>query len=266
MRFNFHTHTTFSDGKNTPEEVLQTALSFGFLSIGFSDHGFTPYDTRYCMKDEDGYVAEIHRLKEKYKGKIEVYLGVEEDSRAQVDRSKFDYIIGSCHYITAGDRTLVLDSNYDYFSKCLAACGGDELALAKAYYEPFVQYILQRRPDVIGHFDLLTKFDEKEKDRFLSSETYWRLAQFYTQEALRAGSIFEVNTGLITRGYRTMPCPHEKLLSIIKTGGGKVTLSSDSHAAETLEKNFEQAKQILQDVGFDSVYALSGGKWIKIRL
>ena len=46
MLANFHTHTVFSDGKNTPEEVVLGALEKGFRGIGFSDHGYTPYDLR----------------------------------------------------------------------------------------------------------------------------------------------------------------------------------------------------------------------------
>ena len=75
MLANFHTHTTFSDGKNTPEEVILFAVENGFESLGFSDHGYTSYDERYCMKDTLGYIKEIKRLKEKYQDKIEIYLG-----------------------------------------------------------------------------------------------------------------------------------------------------------------------------------------------
>ncbi len=46
---NFHQHTTFSDGKNTPEEVLQSALARGMEAIGFSDHSYTSIDESYCM-------------------------------------------------------------------------------------------------------------------------------------------------------------------------------------------------------------------------
>lgn len=53
MLANFHTHSTFCDGKNTPEEIVLAALEKGFVSIGFSSHGYTPYDLRYCMKDTE---------------------------------------------------------------------------------------------------------------------------------------------------------------------------------------------------------------------
>ena len=65
--YSYHIHSTFSDGKNTPEEIVLAAIEKGFIAIGFSDHGFTNYDLRYCMKDQTGYVNEIKKLKEKYK-------------------------------------------------------------------------------------------------------------------------------------------------------------------------------------------------------
>ena len=34
----FHMHTVFCDGKNTPEEILEKAIELGFDSIGFSSH------------------------------------------------------------------------------------------------------------------------------------------------------------------------------------------------------------------------------------
>ena len=64
----FHNHTTFCDGKNTPREVVEYAYENGFRAIGLSGHATTPYDLRYCMKDIDGYIKEVNRLKEEYKG------------------------------------------------------------------------------------------------------------------------------------------------------------------------------------------------------
>ena len=75
MLANFHTHTTLCDGKNTPEEMILAALEKGFTALGFSGHGYTDFDLRYCMQDWEGYLAEIRRLKEQYRGKIESYLG-----------------------------------------------------------------------------------------------------------------------------------------------------------------------------------------------
>jgi histidinol-phosphatase (PHP family) len=109
----------------------------------------------------------------------------------------------------------------------------------------------------------VTKFDEKEKMSFPENERYWDIAEKYTRIAMKSGSFFEVNTGLITRGYRTTPCPHERLLRIIYEGGGSVVLSSDSHAPAALSAYFDEAKAILRDVGFKYTYVLKDSKWVK---
>lgn len=266
MLTNYHMHTDFCDGKNTVEELTKTAIEKGFSAIGFSGHGYTEYDLRYCMQDTAGYISEVNRIKEKYKGKIEVYLGVEEDSHGPVNRADFDYVIGSCHFIEIRGKLYAIDSNYQYFTTCLEAFGGDELGFAEAYFQHFCDYIKTRKPDIIGHFDLVTKFDECEKNRFLGNAQYWKIAEIYTKEALKADCIFEVNTGLMARGYRSLPCPHERLLRIIAKNGGKVTLSSDAHQAETLDYGFAETKTLLKDVGFREVCVLKKGEWTKDKL
>ena len=39
---NLHQHTTFCDGKNTPEEIVLEAIKKGFGAIGFSGHCHMP--------------------------------------------------------------------------------------------------------------------------------------------------------------------------------------------------------------------------------
>ena len=266
MLTNFHTHTTFCDGKNTPEEVTLQAIADGFDAIGFSSHGYTEYDLRYCMKDIVGYISEILRLKEKYKDKIEIYLGVEEDSRHINNRADFDYIIGSCHYAERNGITRPIDSGKvpgDYFLNALALFDNDPIMLAEHYYSHFTDYITKWKPDIIGHFDLVTKFDEMGLDFYLNNEKYWDVAEKYTHIAAKSGSFFELNVGLISRGYRTSPCPHPRLLSIIKKEGGGIVLSADSHAKETLCSGFNEARALLKDIGFEYVYTLKKGLWTK---
>ena len=61
---NLHTHTVFSDGKNTPEEMVLGAVRAGCTSLGFSEHSpLAPfYDPdRYAMEAADlpAYRSEI---------------------------------------------------------------------------------------------------------------------------------------------------------------------------------------------------------------
>ena len=66
-----------------------------FLLIGFSGHGYTDFDPSYCIKSVEKCIKEITHINEKYKGKIEIFLGIGEDAFCQVNRSRYDYILGS---------------------------------------------------------------------------------------------------------------------------------------------------------------------------
>ena len=49
---NYHTHTDFCDGQNTPEEMAEAAAKKGFTALGFSGHSYTDFATFYCMTPE----------------------------------------------------------------------------------------------------------------------------------------------------------------------------------------------------------------------
>ena len=266
MKSNLHTHSTFCDGKNTPEEIVLAAIDKGFSSIGISGHGYTDFDLRYCVKDVTGYQNEIKRLKEKYKDKIEIYLGIEEDAYAKANRSDYDYIIGSSHYYEVNGEYYAIDSSPDHFKKCLEVFNYDVTRMAEDYYSKFSDYIKSRRPDIIGHFDLITKFDEMGESLFLKNESYNKTVEKYIETVADTGCIFEVNTGAISRGYRSAPYPARNLLHILNAHNAKLVLSSDSHSADTLDFGFDEAKLLLRDIGFKQIYNLYGGKFVAEEL
>ncbi len=267
MLCNLHTHTTFCDGKNTPEEVVLSAIEKGFSSIGFSGHGYTEFDLRYCMRDTESYKKEIIRLKEKYKKEIQIYLGIEEDMWQYIKREDFEYVIGSCHYIKSNEKYFSVDSGIEYTKKCVSEFFGDCVLMAESYYENFCSYILKRKPDIVGHFDLITKFDEYyEEGFFLNKSSYHKISEKYMYEAVKSGSIFEVNSGAIARGYRKTPYPYENLLHILKKTDTGIIITSDSHSADTIDFHFDEIKALLKDIGFKYTYTLYDNNFIKINI
>jgi histidinol-phosphatase (PHP family) len=263
MLTNYHTHTTFCDGKNTPEEIIRYAIDKGFDAIGFSGHGYTPYDLRYCMKDTDTYSTEITRLKEKYRENIQIYLGIEEDAFSPVNRNAFDYVIGSSHYYLLNGKYYPIDSSLDYFKNCLEVFDYNVERMTEEYFGAFCKYILSRNPDIIGHFDLITKFDEKHTDIFLKNPIYTKIVEKYTKVIAADCHIFEANTGAIARGLRTSIYPAENLLKIIKDSDSGLILASDSHTVESLDAHFEETRAYLKDIGFAFVYSLLDGRFQK---
>lgn len=266
MLSNFHTHTVFCDGHDTPEEMILTAIEKGFSTLGFSGHAYTDFDTSYCIKDENAYISEINSLKEKYKDKIEICLGTEEDAFCYADRTKYDYIIGSCHYVKVNGKYYPVDSGYKGLKEPIALFDNNPVAFSENYYSNFCEYILKRRPDIIGHFDLITKYDEHENPLFLTNPDYHKVAEKYLKTAIKSNCIFEVNTGAIARGYRTTPYPYENLLYILKKENAKIILSSDCHNKKDLDKNFTQTKQKLRYIGFSELMTIKNGEFTAIKI
>ncbi len=264
MLCNLHTHSLFCDGKNSPEEIVITAIEKGFNVLGFSGHTPTYFGESYGITDMNGYINEILRLKEKYKDKIEVCLGLEDDALCPAENRKaFEYIIGSHHYIRIGQEVLPADLSAEGLQQCIDLLGGELSSLAEAYYSQLCDYILRYKPDIIGHFDLITKFDEQRDNPLQKNVDYNKIAEKYLKSVVGCGSIFEVNTGAISRGYRTSPYPAENLLNVIKKEQGAVLISSDAHQAENLDYGFGETLKYLKDLGFKQVFVYKDKKFVK---
>lgn len=263
MLANYHTHTTFCDGADSAEEVVLYAIDRGFDAIGFSGHCTTDFDLRYCMQDTAGYIREIRRLKAAYADKLQIYLGIEEDAFAPVDRPDFDYIIGSAHYIRQGQNFHPVDSGPELWQTALDLFDGDGAAFARHYYRDFCDYILRRNPDIVGHFDLITKYEEQNGGILLNDPRYWEIAEKYLLRVADGNRLFEVNNGAICRGLRTMPYPHERLLHLLHKQGNGIILSSDAHKADALDFQFTQTEALLRQIGFTHVYVLLDGTFRK---
>ena len=83
--------------------------------------------------------------------------------------------------------------------------------------------------DIIGHFDLVSKFNE---DGSLFDETHprYRAAALAALERLMdTPAVFEMNTGAMAKGYRTRPYPAAFLRERLQARGKRLLFSSDCH-------------------------------------
>ena len=238
-----HVHTVFSDGANTPEEMVQAAIEKGMAEIGISDHSYTAFDESYCLGKErlEEYRAEIGRLKEAYREKIRVRCGIEQDIFSGAAPEGLDYVIGSVHYIRTGDGHYIpVDETPEILTEAAGRYfGGDIYALTESYYSTEAQVIEKTGAGIIGHFDLITKFLEKKPLFDPENERYRRAWKKAADTLLKTGAVFEINTGAISRGYRTSPYPSEEIRKYLASRGGKFILSSDSHDRTALCCGFE---------------------------
>ena len=256
MRYSdLHTHTVFSDGIHTMEENVRAAQAQQMLYIGFSDHSHTPCDLSYCMHKEryGAYLREAERWKRE--SEIPVYIGLELDANSRDDVSVYDYIIASAHYVFSKGVCYPVDHAPELLEACIReGFGGNVLEMAKCYFETLCEHVAKVRPTFVGHFDVLTKFSMIPEE-----ETgYLELAQTYLKEVIRLCPYLELNLGAMAKGWRQTPYPAEYLLDTVRSSGGKLLLSSDSHRTEHLTYRFDEAVALLRKSGFDCIHVFNG--------
>ena len=227
--------------------MILAAIDRGLTTIGISEHGYTAFDGRYCLSLEktEEYKAEMLRLKEKYSDKIQVLLGIELDALSDLDTTDYDYVIGSAHYVKCCGRYFSIDeSSVEFEQICRECFGGDYYAFAEEYFKT-VATLANRKIDLVGHVDLITKFNEANRLFDMTHPRYLNAAKGAIDALLPLKIPFEINTGAISRGYRTEPYPTHPLLDYIKEKGGTLILSSDAHAKENLCYKFDEFENLI---------------------
>ena len=144
--------------------------------------------------------------------------------------------------------------------------GGDVYALTKRFFEIEAEVVSRTNATFIGHFDLVTKFNEGNR-YFDPMDKRYRTAALSAMDALlETGRPFEINTGGMYRGLRTEPYPSLQLLRDLKERRGKILLSSDSHDGASLGFRFAEVAQAAKEIGFDSVLVLKKDGWEEFKL
>ncbi len=246
----YHVHTNFSDGADTPEAVVLAAIEKGFTEIGFSDHCYTEFDESYCIKKADlpRYKEEITGLKEKYSDRISILCGVEQDYYSESSAEPYDYVIGSLHYVNCGGKFLPVDESAETQRRTVEEYfGGDALAYCEEYYKTVSDIVEKTGCDIIGHFDLVSKYSEVSDLIDVTNERYIAAALTAADRLLASGKPFEINTGAISRGYRTTPYPAQFILEHLIGRGAKFILSSDSHKKENVGYSFDEFRPLIPE-------------------
>lgn len=262
--FDFHVHTYYSgDCSIAMEDYIAPALSKGIKGICFTDHldiDFPNQNVKFHF-DYSKYLNEINQLKDKYKGKLEIFVGIEfgmQPHILEIEQSfflnkSFDYILGSLH--TAGRKDLY---DGDFLQN-----HSEHQGIIK-YFEDLIYCAKNfKRYNNVGHLDVIARYVSKGG---FNASSYMD----YIEEVLRI--VIQENKGieLNTSGKRyDLPNfhPEPSILKLYKDLGGEViTLGSDSHNPSTLAHGFDEAAELLQRSGFKYYTIFKNGKPEFIKL
>ena len=255
---NLHTHSTYCDGKNTLEEMCQRAVELGFDSIGLSRHGNMPYKSPF-VKEEllSEYLEKADLLKEKYKGTLDVFKGVELDLYHKDSPELYEYVITSVHYMMIDGELVGFDRSQEQVKQMVDTYfGGDGLAFVKKAYSESMR-IGETKTDIVGHFDLVTKHAETTGIFDENSPEYQKLALEAVHTISERVRIFELNTGCVSRGYRKTPYLAPFIIKELKKLDCQICITSDCHDKSYFDESYDFARETLISCGYKNIAVLT---------
>lgn len=258
-----HNHSTWCDGKNTIPEIVEAAIDKGFTDIGFSSHSYDPKFPE-SLRDEEGYVSAVREAGIEYKDQIRIACGLEQDYLSAAPKIEYyDYIIASVHYVPVGSgETFCVDESYESFKAAAEKYFGDDRdAMVKAYYNSVVDNVQKYRPNIIGHFDLLLKYNSAGDIFNENSIEYRKTALDAADKCMETGSIFEINTGGMYRAYRNFPYLQDYLLEHLAKYDYPVIINTDCHDIKGLDFGIENALKRMRKAGFKKVQQYINGEF-----
>lgn len=273
---NYHSHCDFCDGKAPAEEFVKAAIAAGFHSYGISSHAPLPFSTRWSLEREEvpAYLDEVERLKRKYAGDIELYMGMEIDyltedwnpSTAYFQRLPLDYRIGSVHFVTspAGEFMDIDGPFEDFAANVRRLFGGDLRRVVEAYFAASRRMVMAGGFDFVAHPDKIAMNASQADAGVTDTEWYRQLAQEYFALVAERGVMMEVNTKAYRR--RGMMFPDVRYFRTLGELGVPLLVNADSHLPELVNDSRDEAFRYLKDAGVRSTMRLHGGKWEKVAI
>ena len=266
----YHMHTSFStDSKAAPEEMVKASIKKGLKNICFTDH----YDMDFPFYEEMGkdaftfnvnqYFEELTKLKDKYKDRIDICIGVEIGLQPHLgafykemtEKYPFDFVIGSVHLV--GGEDPYIGDMFDIKS--------DDEVYRQTFEEILESVKAVKDIDVLGHLDYIVRYG-KTKNQFYSYDKYKDIIDEILKVVIGNGKGIEMNMAGFKYGLQN-PHPHPDIIKRYKELGGEIiTVGADGHAPEQIAYNYKDAKKILKECGFEYYTIFKGRKPIFTKI
>lgn len=267
-----HTHSTYShDGRNTLQEMLETAQKMGAGFYGVSEHFDYGYDLSLFSpaliealrrENPEEYFHGARHLQEDYEGAMNVLVGAEfgySDEPAVMRRyeevlEKYtpDFVINSVHGAGGNDYA------YGTFTQDKATMYGEYLALVRRSLDAPYPY------DIVGHIGYIARYVPFENVDFDLTE-FGEPIDDILQTIIRKDKILEINSSSKQLKQRTIPA-----LPIIQRyyelGGRKVSFGSDAHNRERIMEKRDEVVAVLKEIGFTYITVPCRGEHIKVEI
>ena len=260
FKVNYHTHSTYCDGKSSLKEMVRSAEEKGFQQLGFSSHAPVPFENNFGIRPEaiPEYCQEIDQLQAQTP--VNLLKALECDFIPGMctpfdnfrHEHHLDYIIGGVHLVRPqhSDQLWFIDGhNRQIYDDGLAQLFDHNIkAAVTTFWEQTFEMLETQHLDIIAHFD---KIKMHNQNRFFTEDESWyrTLATHAVELIHQCNVIVEINT----RGLYKKRCnsfyPSTELLRLIRKYDIPVVVSSDAHKLDELDMFFDEAYAELKQCG-----------------
>ncbi len=254
LKSNFHTHTyRCMHAEGTEEDFVKEAIDCGLLRLGMSDHGPDPDNSnQYKMtwNELDDYLDTLSGLKEKYKGKIEIFSGFE-----------YEYLDEFLPFI----KEIKMRNDVDYLGLGLHAFRDDSGEIYNSFYlQSPKDYLKYAKSAVKAMESGLYSFFAHPDIFVMSMKTHCKEADeaalIIAKSALDTGMPLEINANGMRKGLymcdgvMRYPYPYWRFWDTVAEVGATVIIGSDAHSPKSLcDECFVNAEAFASERGITPV-------------
>ena len=248
--------------KNTLQEVVQAYIAAGYSWVGITEHMPPLNDSvRYPDEAESGisadqlqnqfqhYFAEVRALQRQYADHIQLYAAFETETyhgsasyvRELIEACKPDYIVGSVHHVGG----IGIDVDREHFEEAKHKSGSMEHLYCQ-YFDLQLAMLQDLKPSVVGHFDLIRKFDDDYLDT-LELPSVWSHVERNLVYIAEQGLILDFNLRGFDKAVEQYPAI--PVLKLALQLGVAVVPGDDSHGVNSVGRNYQRGIEVLKSLG-----------------
>ncbi len=272
---NYHSHCDMCDGHAPMERFVEEAVACGMSAYGITSHTTFPVGDRSLQPHTYPlYFTETARLREHYRNKIELYVGLEIDyideernpASAIYRDMPTDYTIGSVHFIpTNNGEWMCVDGAYNKFRERMQHYFGDDIReIVTRFYRQSSNLIRCGHFTMHGHPDKIALNASQFQADITTEPWYEEMAVSHLRSLAGGDFLVELNTKAWEEHKRLFPSV--ELLPLVKKLGLRLVVNSDCHYPDKVNSGRYEALQILRQAGIDTVWELHNRRWQEVSI
>ena len=273
QKFSYHTHTNFSDGRDTIESMLSKASELGFEEIGITDHLVVHKNIKQSVswgrmsstyghwiykrdfsEAKDAFLKHIDEIRKYAKNySLKVYAAAEvdfftydgwqeefADFRKNVD---LDYYITGNHFLAHHNEQILDPREIDFLSE------KEQCISIKKHFETMKTAIGSKSFLFLAHLDYMRRIKFCSDNSFMTEKL----------DIIRALKENNIPTELSTKGLRKRGdfYPNNMLTDMIIENNIRLVISDDAHRTSELSLDFEKAEQYLLEKNYFARFCIS---------